>query len=65
VNMQNTVSMAGMYACMYVIGRKHRGVTWEPACDGDGDGWSVCPCVRGGLGEVGDGQVLKKIFFLK
>jgi hypothetical protein len=32
------VSMAGMCKCMYVIGSKYRGVTWEPACDGDGNG---------------------------
>jgi hypothetical protein len=65
VNMQDQVSMAGMCACMYAMGSRHRGVTWEPACDGDGDGWSVCPGVRVGLGEVGEGHVVKKCFFLK
>jgi ankyrin repeat protein len=43
LDVKDKVSMAGMCACMYAMGSKHRGVTWEPACDGDGDGWSVCP----------------------
>ena len=64
VNIEDEVSMAGMCACMYAMLSKHRGVTWEPACDGDGDGWSVCSGWVG-LGVVLEGQVVKKCFFLK
>jgi hypothetical protein len=63
LDIKGQVSMAGICACMYVMGSRHRGVTWEPACDGDGDGWCVCPDVRVGLGEVGDDQVVKFFFF--
>jgi hypothetical protein len=31
VNIVGQVSMAGMCACMYAMGSKHTGVTWEPA----------------------------------